>query len=56
MLTLENATIANVNLTAGPELAATVTIRIVNPDDATLAALLTLANQPVVGTLTASPT
>lgn len=53
-MNIENATIATVNLTTGPELAATVTIRIQNPDDATLAALLAMANRPVVGTLSAT--
>lgn len=54
MLQLDNAHITAVNLTTGPELAATVTIRIVNPSDSPLAALLAMSNQEVTGTLAAT--
>lgn len=55
MLTLENAAVTAVNLSTVQD-TATVTLTFSNPSDTTLAALLAMANQPVVGTLTASPT
>ncbi len=51
---LENAKLISINLHSNCT-TATVTLTIENPTDDTLAALLTLANKPVVGTLAALP-
>jgi hypothetical protein len=47
---LENAKVASINLSTHGT-AATVTLTIENPTDDDLAALLSLANKPVSGTL-----
>jgi hypothetical protein len=48
---LENATVQAVNLSTLHGMKATVTLTIENPTDDDLAALLSLANKPVSGTL-----
>lgn len=52
---LENAAVTAVNLSTSQGLSATITLTIQNPDDATLAALLALVNQPITGVLTPTP-